>query len=181
LEQSQGPNKKWYVVYTKPRNEQTAEYYLVRKGIEVFFPKLFLPVPNRRGRQLFPLFPNYLFVRVDVLTQEYACVLWSPGVKRFVSFGQKPTEVEQKIIDFMRRQATSDGMIVATPKFKVGDEVCVTGGPLKGLVGILQEPPDSKTRIKVLMSILNRQVHVEVPVKYIDIGWVAPEVTTASC
>ncbi len=179
LDQQQPVDKKWYVVYTKARSEQTAEYYLHTKGIEVFFPKLFLPVPNRRGRQLFPLFPNYLFVHIDVLTHDYTSVLWSPGVKKFVSFGQSPTEVEEKIVDFMRRQANQDGMIVAKPKFKIGDEVYITGGPLKGLVGILQEPPDSKTRIKVLMSILNRQVHVEVPVKYIEIGWVAPE--GASC
>lgn len=174
MEQSQGMDKKWYVVYTKPRNEETAEHHLLTKGIEVFYPKLFLPVPNKRGRQIFPLFPSYLFVHIDVSTQEYQGVLWSPGVKRFVSFGPTPASVEGKVIDFIRQQANRDSNIVAKSNLKVGDEVQISGGPFKGLAGIIQEPPDSKTRIKVLMAILSREVQVEVPVRYINIGWVAP-------
>ena len=94
------------------------------------------------------------------------------GIRRNVNFPFIPGHEPSGVVEEIGPGVTH---------FKVGDEVCITGGPLKGLVGILQEPPDSKTRIKVLMSILNRQVHVEVPVKYIDIGWVAPEGTLASC
>jgi transcriptional antiterminator RfaH len=174
LEQSERSNKKWYVVYTKPRQEDTAEYTLRTKGVEVFYPKLFLPVPNRRGRQLFPLFPSYLFAHLDASSHEYYRVLWSPGVKRFVSFGATPATVDRKIIDFIRQQANQDNKIVARSNLKVGDEVQISGGPFKGLAGIIQEPPDAKSRIKVLMAILSRQVQVEVPVRYIDVGWVAP-------
>ena len=173
MEQIQGLDKKWYVVYTKARHEETAECHLRMKGIEVFYPRLFYPVANRRGRQLFPLFPSYLFVHIDFSSQEYQRVRWSPGVKRFVGFDSSPAPVESKIINFLRQQADQDSRIVAKSTLRVGDEVHISGGPFKGLMGIIQEPPDGKTRVKVLMAILSREVQVEVPLRYIDIGWVA--------
>jgi transcriptional antiterminator RfaH len=173
VEQAQQVRKKWYVVLTKPRNEEAAQFHLTTKGIEVFYPKLFLPVLNKTGRHIVPLFPNYLFVRIDASSLEYSQVVWCRGIKRFVSFGGTPPPLEDNIVDFMREQADPDGLIVARSNLEVGDEVQITKGPFKGLVGIIHEPPDTKSRVKVLMEILSRDVQVEVPAGYINMGWVA--------
>jgi transcription antitermination factor NusG len=95
-------------------------------------------------------------------------------VKKLVSFGGGPSPVENNVVDFLKEQADQQGVIVAKSNLKVGDEVQISDGPFKGLVGIIQEPPDTKSRVKVLMAILSRQVQVEVPAGYIKIGWVAP-------
>lgn len=174
VEQNQHLGKKWYAVLTKPRNEETAQFYLNNKGIEVFYPKLFIPVSNKSGPQVVSLFPNYLFVRIDASSEEYQQVVWCRGTRRLVSFGGTPAAVEEHIIDFIREQASPNGLIVAKSNLKVGDEVQIAKGPFKGIVGIIQEPPDTKSRVKVLLAILSRQVQVEVPAGYIDIGWVAP-------
>jgi transcription antitermination factor NusG len=100
--------------------------------------------------------------------------VWCPGIKKLVSFGGAPSAVENRVIDFMREQADPRGLIVAKSNLKVGDEVQITNGPFKGLVGIIQEPPDTRSRVKVLMALLSRDVQVEVPAAYINIGWVAP-------
>jgi transcriptional antiterminator RfaH len=173
MEQAQTISKKWYVVVTKARSEEVARFHLTRKGIEAFYPKLFLPVSNKPGRHIVSLFPNYLFVRIDVATPEYSQVAWCRGVKRLVSFGGTPAVVEEHIIDFMRERADQDGLIMARPDVKIGDEVQITSGPFKGLVGIIQEPPNSKCRVKVLMGILSRNVQVEVPVASINMRWMA--------
>ena len=174
MEQTQLIGKKWYVVLTKPRNEEMAQLHLSRNGIEVFYPKLFLPVSNKSGRHIVSLFPNYLFVRIDASSTEYSRVVWCRGVKRFVSFGGTPSALENNVVDFVRDQADQNGLIMARSNLRVGDEVQIAKGPFKGLVGIIQEPPDTKSRVKVLMAILSRHVPVEVPTGYIDIGWVAP-------
>ena len=175
MEQIQQANqKRWYVTFTKPRSEDTAKYYLEQKGIEVYYPRLFLPLSSRSRRQVVPLFPNYLFVRIDLATTEYFQVVWCHGVKRLVSFGGTPSAVEDNVVDFLRDQADPRGLIAAKSNLKVGAEVQIAKGPFKGLLGIIQEPPDTKSRVKVLMAILSRQVQVEVPANYIDIGWVAP-------
>ena len=177
MEQAQYSGKNWYVVLTKPRSEETARFYLDSKGVEVFYPKLLLPVPNKSGRRVVSLFSNYLFVRIDALSNEYSQVLWCRGIKRFVSFSGALAPVENKVIEFIKLQSDSHGLIAACCNLKVGDEVQIAKGPFRGLIGIIQEPPDTKSRVKVLMALLSRDVQVEVPASYIDVGWVAPRVT----
>lgn len=166
--------KKWYVVLSKPRQEETAKFHLSAKGIEVFYPRLLLPVPNKSGKQVVALFPNYLFVRIYVASSEYFQVSWCRGVKRLVSFGGTPASVEDGVVEFLRDQAEPGGLIAATSTLKAGDQIQITKGPFKGLVGIIQEPPDNKSRVKVLLAILSRQVQVEVSASYVDVDWVAP-------
>ena len=50
----------------------------------------------------------------------------------------------------------------------------ITSGPFAGLAGIIQEPPDARGRVTVLMDLLNRQVPVEVPVEFV--GTVGPRI-----
>ena len=76
--------KHWFVVYSKPRREASAQFHLERRGIEVFAPKMSLPAYLERRTQLVPLFPNYLFVRLDPV-EDFYTVLWSPGVSRFIT------------------------------------------------------------------------------------------------
>ena len=75
--------KQWYVVYSKPHAEESAQLHFRLKGLESFFPRLLLPKAVQNHRRIVPLFPNYLFVRIRFL-EEFQYVLWSHGVKRFV-------------------------------------------------------------------------------------------------
>jgi transcription elongation factor/antiterminator RfaH len=163
----------WYVVYSKPHREASAELHLRRKGIEVFYPQLELPDYATGQRRCVPLFPNYLFVRIELMTR-FRDVIWSPGVKSFVGPGGAPTPLDEAVVMFLKRNASADGRLWARPDLKTGQEVEILGGPFAGLVGIIQNPPDAKGRIRVLMRLLNqRPVKVQVPVRYVKSGWVA--------
>ena len=165
--------KHWFVVYSKPRKEASAQFHIERRGIEVFAPRMSLPAYLERKTRLIPLFPNYLFVRIDPVADFHA-VLWSPGVSRFItSQGGAPARLDDAIVRFLRDRADADGVIAARPDLKVGEQVEVTGGPLSGLLGIISRPPDAKGRVKVLMRLLNRQpVRVDVPVHSLRAAWV---------
>ena len=76
---------------------------------------------------------------------------------------------------FLIRQANSEGIIAARSKLKVGEEVRVSRGPFQGLVGIIQEPPNVRGRVKILLELLSRQVRAEVPIEYVEGGWVVDE------
>lgn len=167
-------NKAWYVVYSKPHKEDTAQFHLRSKGLEVFFPRLLLPPSLRKRKLIVPLFPNYLFVRIRI-PEEYDCVSWSPGVKRFVSFNDVPLAIDEEIVTYLMRQANPAGVITARSNLKAGQEVRISGGPFDGLAGIIQEPPDTKRRVKILLKLLSRQVRAEVPTEYLDGGWVVDE------
>jgi transcriptional antiterminator RfaH len=170
---SHSSERHWYVVYSKPQKEVYAQFHLRLKGVETFFPQLLVPNASRSRRRIIPLFPNYLFVRLEITSPEYFYVTWSPGVRRIVSFNGCPASIDEQIVDFFMRQADEEGIIRARSNLKTGQEVRITGGPLGGLVGVLQEPPDGKGRVKILLNLLNRQTNVEVPLQFIETGWVA--------
>jgi transcription elongation factor/antiterminator RfaH len=164
--------KQWCAVYTKPQREEFAEVNLRLRRIDTFFPKLFLPKSAKRKKQIVALFPNYLFVCVDVVSEEYASIIWCPGVKRMVSFNGTPAIVEESIMAFLMAQAGADGVISARCNVTIGQQVAIDGGPFDGLVGIIQEPPNAKGRVKILLELLSRPTKVDVPVQFIKASWV---------
>jgi transcriptional antiterminator RfaH len=165
-------NKQWCVVYTKPQREEFAQMNLHLRGVETFFPKLFLPKSAKRKKHIVALFPNYLFVCIDVISVEYASVIWCPGVKRIVSFNGTPAIVEESIIAFLMGQAEADGVISARCNVTIGQQVAINGGPFDGLFGIIQEPPNAKGRVKILLELLSQPTRVDVPVQFIKASWV---------
>ncbi len=161
----------WYVVYCKPQKETFAQLHLGLRAVENFFPRILLPKFSRKRKRIVPLFPNYFFVHIDLSTQYYH-VLWSPGVKRFVSFNDTPIPLDDGVAEYLMRQANSEGIITARSDLKVGQEVRVRGGSFDGFIGLLLEEPNAAGRVKVLMSLLSRDIKVELPAHLVSSAWV---------
>ena len=164
--------KHWFAVYTKPQKEEYAELNLRLRRIDTFFPKLFLPKATKRKKQVVALFPNYLFVRCEIVSEECGSIVWCPGVKRLVSFNGTPAIVDDSIVEFLMAQIGANGVIAARCNVEIGQQISITGGPFDGLVGIIKEPPNAKGRVKVLLQLLNRPTNVDVPVEFIKASWV---------
>ena len=172
--------KQWFVVYSKTHKEQQAQFHLARKGIESFFPRLHLPCSIEGLRRIVPLFPNYLFVRLNLET-EFLYVVWTPGIKQFVSFSDAPLPLEENIIRFLKENSDSEGVIPARSQLQRGQAVEIAEGPFSGLAAIIQDPPDPKGRVKVLLKLMSRNISVKLGVESLKgagTGWVlAPAAT----
>jgi len=156
----------WYVVLVKPRREDFAHQQLVQRGVSAYLPRLGL---QRQGEtHIRPMFPGYLFASL-VLPRDAARVSWTPGVRRLVTFdGEAPT-VPDAAITFLREQAGPDGIIVARPRpLPPGRRVRITSGPLAGLVGIIENPPDARGRVSVLLDLLRQQTRVSVEASLLE-------------
>jgi transcription antitermination factor NusG len=70
------------------------------------------------------------------------------------------------------KQTNTEGLIPARSNLRVGQEVRIDGGPFDGLTGIIQEPPNAKGRVRVLLTLLNRPTKAEIPVELVNSGWV---------
>ena len=162
----------WYVVYIKPHREEQAQFHLRMKGLEVFFPRLDLVRVAEKSKRIIPLFPNYLFVRIHLPT-EFHYVTWSVGVKRIVSFGERPIPLDERVVDFLKQQTDGAGVIQARSQLRPGQEVEIRGGPFDGLIAIIQDPPDAKGRVRILLKLLSRQISVKLGVEFIRGEWVA--------
>jgi len=78
-------------------------------------------------------------------------------------------------VEFLQQRATAAGVLKAHSTLAVGTAVQVTTGPLAGLSGILQDPPDAKGRVRLLMKLLDRDLKVMVPLHSVKSGWmIAP-------
>ena len=161
----------WYVVYSKPHKEEQAQFHLRMKGLDVFFPRLDLVRVAEKRKRIIPLFPNYLFVRIHLPT-EFHYVSWSPGVKRIVSFGEHPIPIEERVVNFLKQQTDDGGVIQARSQLMPGQEVEIRGGPFDGLIAIIQDPPDAKGRVKILLTLLSRQISVNLGVEFIKGEWI---------
>ena len=79
----------WYVAKTKPRKEQLVETYLANSWeVEVFLPTIRRPLGRKAGWE--PLFPTYIFCRVDPQSVDWPAIRWAPGLSYFLCTGQEP-------------------------------------------------------------------------------------------
>src|SRR5271165_965408 len=94
---------RWYAVFTMSRHEKKITEHLGQREIESFLPlyKVKHRWKNRCTVALeLPLFPNYLFVRID--PQERRRVLSVPSVVTIVSAGREPLPVADNYITALR-------------------------------------------------------------------------------
>lgn len=156
----------WYVVSTHVRREEFAVSQLVQRQVEAWVPRMAF---ERRGRRVVrPLFPGYVFAHA-CLAYESARVIWAPGVRRLVTFEGEAPPVPDAAIAFLRARADASGLIDVTPRpLPVGRRVRITTGPLAGLVGLIENPPDGRGRVSILMDILRRHTRVSVDVAWLE-------------
>src|SRR4029077_16656159 len=90
-------DRQCYAVRSKAKKEDYAVQQLERRGVAAFLPRVL-----EYGRdQIAPLFPGYLFVHIVLLAQYYR-VVWAPGVRTFVAFGEVPTPVQDDVVQLIR-------------------------------------------------------------------------------
>ncbi|MFQ5664898.1 MAG: transcription termination/antitermination protein NusG [Candidatus Binatia bacterium] len=162
-----GQRSEWFVISTKARREEFARQQLGRRGVETFLPRIMEPGRLREKPEIAPLFPGYVFVHI-ALDQQYFDVVWTPGVRKFVGFGPRPSAVDDGVVDFLCARVGPEGILRAMPVFKPGDMVRIKLGSFQGLVGIIENPGSGKGRVRVLMELLRRQTRVEVPQQIIE-------------
>ena len=88
-----GSRLPWCVVTSQPRAERTAHAELHRRGFEAYLPLCTWRRPNRHW-STGPLFPRYLFVRMDP-NASWNPVLYAPGVYSLLLSGEKPGTVAE--------------------------------------------------------------------------------------
>ena len=156
----------WYVVHSKPRQEQKALENLQKQGFECFLPMLSIEklVRGRVKSVTEPLFSRYLFVQTQSQNQNFSVIKSTLGVHRLVSFGPLPAQVNDTLVETIRSLESLLGSEIngSVPLICSGDEVVLVDGPLKGIKGIFHESSGTK-RSYVLIELLHKQhvIHVD--------------------
>ncbi|UHD16229.1 transcription/translation regulatory transformer protein RfaH [Thiocapsa bogorovii] len=153
----------WYVVHTKPRKETLAEANLQRQDFETYLP-WYKRVAKHRGtwREITePLFPRYLFLRINPDQQTVAPIRSTLGVTTLVTFGQCLRPVPNAVIDSLRRNGDAQTGLPKAPEqdFTTGQSVTINAGPFEGLQGIF-DTTCGEERVAILLDILGNATNV---------------------
>lgn len=148
---------RWYVVHTQPHAETRALLHLQRQGYEIFCPRYRRVVRHarRKSEKLAPLFPNYMFVRLDVLRERWRSINGTRGIVRLIMQGEAPQPVPEGVVEALLARMRADGALDWTPSLRIGQPVRITDGPFADLVGTL-ERLDEAGRVRVLLDLLGR-------------------------
>lgn len=146
---------------TKPRKEREVEHRLRHLDLEVFLPWLRCRrrVVTRFQWVLAPLFPGYLFCRLDLVVSGKAA-RYSPGVVDFLKFGNRIAEVEAPVIQSLRARCP-DGVAQIQPRtYRFGERVRVLEGPFSGLDAVFEREMRGSDRVAILLEVLGRQTRL---------------------
>ena len=159
--------KHWYLVYSKPRQEEVARINLERQGYQSYLPMA--RVPRRRlGRRVVriePMFPRYLFIRLDTATDNWAPIRSTLGVSSLVRFGMHPSPVPEELVAYLRSRDTAAGyQDLPLNTFQPGQKVVIEEGPFRGYEGIYMAKT-SHERVTVLLDIVGRSARAQVNIE----------------
>lgn len=163
---SAGTLHRWYLIQTKPHQEPRAEENLARQGFSCYRPVVGLGVRPQ------PLFPGYLFIRLDQQHDNWFPIRSTRGVARIVSFGPQPLAVADELVEDIRQRLL---LIPARPasRFQHGQAVRVRAGACE--VDAIFLCDDGTERALILLNLLQREQRVRVPLSQLsasgDEGW----------
>ena len=157
-------NNGWFLVQTKPQQEDRALENLERQGVNAFCPKVFVEKLCRGKRKVSKevLFPNYLFVQVDQENVSALSINYTRGVNRIVSFGSTPSAVPDQLIAQLKERVDQSDNRMITDLPEQGDQLQVLDGPFRGLNAVFSQI-DGDSRAIVLINILSQKVRAVLP------------------
>jgi transcription antitermination factor NusG len=150
----------WFVCHTKPRCEKKFAALLVRESCPHSLPLVGSErrYGNRIRRFTKPLFPGYVFARVEPVrrTRLYQQDL----LVRFLPVTDESAFLAQ--LAAVETLAASGLEATLHPLLKHGARVRIVSGPLKGVEGMVENPRSPKG-VVIAMDVLQQGVLVAVP------------------
>ena len=154
---------KWYAARTEPRAEFLAAGELGRDGFELFFPRVKSPHP-RHGHSDAPLFPGYLFLRVDPEGDGWPSFRPGHRILGWVSFGEEvpwlPDDFVADLMERLEKISREGGMWW---RFQAGQKVRVVEHSIASIAEVVEDAQSPQSRVKVLMEFMGRLVSAQVP------------------
>jgi transcription termination/antitermination protein NusG len=166
---------RWYVINTYSGHENKVkanlEHRIKSMSKELTVRRVVVPtesvVETKDGQKVQAerrLWPGYVLVNMDLEQDKevWGLVKNTPGVTGFVGASGQPVPLSQPEVD---RMLHSQVTVAQAPKqkaeFQLGESVKVISGPLSDFDGEIAEINHDQSKLKVLVSIFERQVPVE--------------------
>jgi transcriptional antiterminator RfaH len=170
--------KRWYVIQTKPGQEQLAVLELQKQSFEIFFPtytrETLTPKENKIVLRVHPLFPSYIFTLFDIdMTSNWKSINGTRGVMGLVGLTDNwLTPVSRGCVEELLGRRDQAGHIPIEQavedllRMKYGEEVEIMEGAFAGNIATYCN--HSANRVQLFLSLLQSRVRVELPLNAIQ-------------
>jgi transcriptional antiterminator NusG len=161
----------WYAAHVRSNFErQVVQFLGGRRGPETFLPTYRVKSRRADAPALIerPLFPGYVFVRLESLDRPRIAVLQAPGIVRLVEFGGRLATIDDEVIESLRIIAAGPAVARPHPLLREGQAVRVVDGPFAGAVGRLSRAQGRKPHLVVTLEILGRAAAVPVALEDVE-------------
>jgi transcriptional antiterminator NusG len=121
-------------------------------------------IEMRRGRKVDSerkFFPGYVLVKMDLTDDAYHLIKNTPKVTGFLGADNKPMPIPDAEAERIINRIKDAPEPRAAVSFEVGEQVRVSDGPFASFNGTVEEVDDSRSRLKVAVSIFGRATPVE--------------------
>jgi len=160
----------WFAVYTACRHEKQVARHLKQRQIEHFLPLYRTQHQWKDGSRVMvdlPLFPGYVFVRVDWSNR--VGVLVVPGVVSMIGTAMRPAPLPDFEVEKLRT-GLDPLRVEPHPFITVGQRVRIKSGSLAGVEGIVVRK-NGRIRVVLTLSLLTQSIAIEVDgddVKFVE-------------
>jgi transcriptional antiterminator RfaH len=159
-------NQRWFVVQAHPNGEARALTNLGRQAFDAYLPRYQRERRHARKVEMVfrPLFPRYLFVKLDLGRDRWRSIESTFGVARLITSGDAPAPLPEGFIEELRSRETGAGFIALglAPGLSEGSRVRLVDGIFADHVGVIERVADER-RVAILLELLGREVRVFVP------------------
>jgi len=150
LKVSEGADKSWCVLYTKPRNEKKVAKRLTVAGYTVYCPlyKVRRQWSDRIKTVEEPLFRSYIFIHIEDAKRDE--VFAYPGTLRYLFWLRRLAVVRQsEIATIQKWLAEQDHEDIDISEILPGDYVRITSGPFTGEQAVLLDKSNKKAVVQL--------------------------------
>jgi len=132
------------------------------------------PKTNQKVIKKQRVYPGYILMELDLPQDEHLLESFMAAIKRIAGvigfLGTKSLRKPPKPLSFEEVRSIferigefkSKAFLDLSSTFEVGDQVRITDGPFKGLVGRVAEVHNDKFKLKVIVEIFNRETPVNI-------------------
>lgn len=162
---------KWYVIHVKTGYEARVKEALAQRtkslSVEDKIFDVVIPIretivvkKGKKSKVKEKVFPGYVLVRMILDDDSWLVVRTTEGVTGFVGAGLKPTPISDKEVSAIMKFISQEAPKFKT-KFSAGEAVKIIEGPFADFLGTIEAIDDERGKVKVLVSIFDRETPVE--------------------
>jgi transcription termination/antitermination protein NusG len=165
--------KRWYIIHAYSNFENkvadSIREQAKHRHLDHLFEEIIVPteklVDVRHGQKHATerkFFPGYVLAKMELTDEAYHLIKNTPKVTGFLGSHKKPIPISDAEAAYILHQI-QEGIERPKPSvfFEVGEQVRVSDGPFSSFNATVEEVDDTRSRLKVAVSIFGRSTLIE--------------------